>query len=402
MPLHPNGREGDSARRAAVGDAALLPLPHGVSDLQRLRHVTVQEDAGRPAQSRPGEMEACHAPDPAAALGHQHHARRLRAGQGGGASRKAAGDPAGRDALGRSGGLAEASASRIQRCLGGDEPAPAPGLRAGQCVPDRGPPIGPVGEPAMMNEPRLLRQVELHPYPLLFATISGAHLYGFPSPDSDYDLRGVHLLPVREVVGLDPGRETIEVSAVRDGLEIDLVTHDVKKFFGLLLKKNGYVLEQLFSPLVLHTTPEHEELKAIAKTCITRHHSHHYFGFAETQWGLFDKERPRRVKPLLYVYRVLLTGIHLMRSGEVEANLVTLNAEFKLPYISDLIERKLTGPEKSTLSDVDVEFHRREFERLRGMLEDAYQASSLSETPAGKAALNDLLIRLRLGAKATN
>src|SRR6266511_1980301 len=219
----------------------------------------------------------------------------------------------------------------------------------------------------MKFDPRIYGEITAQPYPLLFATVSGAHLYGFPSPDSDYDLRGVHILPVREVVGLDPGRETIEVSAVRDGLEIDLVTHDVKKFFGLLLKKNGYVLEQLFSPLVLHTTPEHEELKAIAKTCITRHHSHHYFGFAETQWGLFDKERPRRVKPLLYVYRVLLTGIHLMRSG-----------------------------------DVDVEFHRREFERLRGMLEDAYQASSLSETPAGKAALNDLLIRLRLGAKATN
>jgi len=29
------------------------------------------------------------------------------------------------------------------------------------------------------------------PYPLLFAIISGSHLYGFPSPDSDYDLRGV-------------------------------------------------------------------------------------------------------------------------------------------------------------------------------------------------------------------
>jgi len=126
-----------------------------------------------------------------------------------------------------------------------------------------------------------------------------AHLYGFPSPDSDYDLRGVHILPVREVVGLDPGRETIEVSAVRDGPEIDLVTHDVKKFFALLLKKNGYVLEQIFSPLILLTTPEHDELKVIAKACVTRHHSHHYFGFAETQWNLFDKERPRRVKPLL-------------------------------------------------------------------------------------------------------
>jgi predicted nucleotidyltransferase len=162
------------------------------------------------------------------------------------------------------------------------------------------------------------------------------------------------------------------------------------------------VLEQLFSPLVLLTTPEHGELKAIAKTCVTRHHSHHYFGFAETQWNLFDKERPRRVKPLLYVYRVLLTGIHLMRSGEVEANLVKLNEEFKLPYISELIERKLAGPEKSALSDVDVEFHRSELGRLRGALEDAYQASSLPETPAGKAALNDLLIGLRLEAKATN
>ena len=60
---------------------------------------------------------------------------------------------------------------------------------------------------------------------------------------------------------------------------------------------------------------------------MTRHHSHHYLGFAETQWNLFEKERPRRVKPLLYVYRVLLTGIHLMRTGEVEANLLRLNED---------------------------------------------------------------------------
>ncbi len=254
----------------------------------------------------------------------------------------------------------------------------------------------------MHIDQRVQTEIWSQPYPLLFATISGAHLYGFPSPDSDYDLRGVHILPVREVIGLDPGSETIEVSAVRDGLEIDLVTHDVKKFFSLVLKKNGYVLEQLYSPLVLRTTPEHEELKAIAKTCITRHHSHHYFGFAETQWKLFDKEHPRRVKPLLYVYRVLLTGIHLMRTAEVEANLVRLNEEFKLPYLSDLIERKLAGPEKSALTDVDTEFHEREFERLRGALEDAYQSSSLPEAPVGRPALNDLLIRLRLTTRTSD
>lgn len=242
----------------------------------------------------------------------------------------------------------------------------------------------------------LLRHVAQHPYPLLFATISGAHLYGFPSPDSDYDLRGVHLLPLEEVVGLKVGQETVEKSGIHDGLEIDLVTHDACKFFGLLLKKNGYVLEQVLSPLVVHTTPEHAELREIAKNCITRHHAHHYLGFAETQYSLFQKEDPPRVKPLLYVYRVLLTGIHLMRTGEVQANLSILNESFKMPYVPELIERKIGGAEKGRLDKADLGFHQREYERLRSELEQAYQQSKLPEAPSGVAALHELLVRLRL------
>lgn len=244
--------------------------------------------------------------------------------------------------------------------------------------------------------PLLKKQVEQHPYPLMFATISGAHLYGFPSPDSDYDLRGVHLLPLQDVVGLKIGHETIEKSGIHDGLEIDLVTHDARKFFGLMLKKNGYVLEQVFSPLIVHTTPEHAELTGIATDCITKHHAHHYLGFAETQWKLFAKESPPRVKPLLYVYRVLLTGIHLMRTGVIEANLVTLNETAKLPYLADLVQRKVAGAEKERLSDADLDFHHREYERLRGSLEEAYQASSLPDGPRGQDRLHDLLVRLRL------
>src|SRR5438874_4201106 len=229
----------------------------------------------------------------------------------------------------------------------------------------------------MINEPRLLRQVEQHPYPLIFATISGAHLYGFPSPDSDYDLRGVHVLPLTEVVGLKTGQETIEKSGIHDDLEIDLVTHDARKFFGLLLKKNGYVLEQVLSPLVVHTTAEHAELKEIARQCVTRHHAHHYLGFSETQWRLFRKDDPPRVKPLLYVYRVLLTGIHLMRAGEVQANLKKLDASFALPYIPDLIARKRAGPEKSGLDDADMAFHEGEYRRLVAALVDAHEKTSL-------------------------
>jgi uncharacterized protein len=233
-------------------------------------------------------------------------------------------------------------------------------------------------------------------YPLLFATISGAHLYGFPSPDSDYDLRGVHILPVAEVIGLNVPRETVEISEIREKIELDLVTHDIKKFFGLLLKRNGYVLEQLYSPLIVYTTPEHEELKAIASSCITKYHVYHYLGFAQTQWRLFSKENPPRVKPLLYVYRVLLTGINLMQTGKIEANLVTLNQEFQLSYIPELIARKLAGKEKSTLTDADIDFHEREYLRLCQTLESASQSSQLPENPDAKSMLHDLLVRVRL------
>jgi hypothetical protein len=248
----------------------------------------------------------------------------------------------------------------------------------------------------MIDYDILMKQVDLHPYSLMFATISGAHLYGFPSPDSDFDLRGIHLLPVEQVVGLDDCEETVEKSGIHDGLELDLVTHDVKKFFMLMLKTNGYVLEQILSPHIVFTTPEHEEMKAIVPSCITRHHAHHYLGFAATQWKLFAKESPPRVKPLLYVYRVLLTGIHLMKTGEVEANLVTLNDEARLPYIDELIERKLTGPEKGDLPAADMQFHESEFQRLVANLESAADKSNLPEASAAKPALNDLLVRLRL------
>lgn len=248
----------------------------------------------------------------------------------------------------------------------------------------------------MNIDPRLQKQVDQHPYPLLFATISGAHLYGFPSADSDFDLRGVHVLPLNEVVGLTTGAETVEKSGIHDGLEIDLVTHDAKKFFGLMLKKNGYVLEQVLSPLVIQSSPEHEQLRALARQCVTKHHAHHYLGFASTQWNLFQKEDLPRVKPLLYVYRVLLTGIHLMKTGEVEANLVHLNDSFRLPYVPDLIRQKIEGPEKGQLDQADLAFHAAEYERLVAELEKSYEESHLPEVAGCSQAMHDLLLQVRL------
>lgn len=243
---------------------------------------------------------------------------------------------------------------------------------------------------------RLQAETSRQPHSLIFVTVSGAHLYGFPSPDSDIDLRGVHVLPARQVLGLEEGEETIEVSKQEQGLDFDIVTHDAAKFFRLLLKRNGYVLEQLLSPLVVLTTPEHEQLRTLVRGCITRYHAYHYLGFARTQWRLLEKEETPRVKPLLYLYRVLLTGLYLMETGEVEANLIRLNKHYQFPFIPDLVAQKTEGTEQATMDRVDIAFHRRQYEELLRRLETAQATCSLPEAPSARNALSELLIDLRL------
>lgn len=248
-------------------------------------------------------------------------------------------------------------------------------------------------DPGAMAE--LRAHAAAHPYPLLFASLSGAHLYGFPSRDSDFDLRGVHVLPLAEIAGLRRGPDTIERRGAEGGLDLDLVTHDAAKFFRLLLRPNGYVLEQLFSPLVVAATPEHAELRELGRRCVTRRHARHYLGFAATQRGLLAKDAPPRVKPLLYAYRVLLTGIRLLRTGEITADLGALLGEQELPAVRELIARKRDGAEKEPLRAGELPFHDRELDRLHAELEAAAATSPLPAEPSAEPALHDLLLRLR-------
>ncbi|WP_410790378.1 DNA polymerase beta superfamily protein [Kribbella sp. C-35] len=229
------------------------------------------------------------------------------------------------------------------------------------------------------------------PYPLLFATVSGAHLYGFPSRDSDVDLRGVHVLPATEVVGLRHGPETLDRTWFENEAEVDLVTHDLAKFARLMLRRNGYVLEQVLSPLVVFSTPEHAELVALAKGCITKWHAHHYRGFARTQWEFFEKKR--ELKPLLYTFRVLLTGINLMRTGVVQADLRELAGGPS--YLPELMAAKAEA-EHAPLEGPSGERLVEDVRRLQAVLDEAEAGSGLPDRPAAEAGLHDLLVRVRL------
>ena len=231
-------------------------------------------------------------------------------------------------------------------------------------------------------------------YMPLFVTVSGAHIYGFPSPDSDVDLRGCHLLPLREMVGLSTPQETLDRTSIEAGVEVDIVSHEVGKFLRLLVTNNGYVLEQIFSPLVVCGQDFLDRLRPIAKRCITRFHYHHYRGFFGSQLKLLEKEPIKKAKSLLYAYRVLLTGIHLMETGEVVTDLRQLYESAELTFIPDLIAAKTQ--EKIGLADLDWQFHRGQLEKLEAALERSFESSALPEQ-RDSAAVNDLLVEIRLG-----
>lgn len=245
----------------------------------------------------------------------------------------------------------------------------------------------------LTDDPRVRATVEQHPHRILFASLSGAHLYGFESVDSDVDIRGAHVLPAADFLRLSEPSDTHELMDVVDGLEIDVVTYDLKKFCHLLLKKNGNVLEQLVSPWVVATTPEHEELRALAERCVCRHHVHHYRGMTKNRVGAFDDSR--ELKPLLYAFRAALTGIHLLRTGECQPNLAALAGDYGVGFVDELIERKAKG-EHVTMKSGEADIWFPEIAALLVRLEEAFEASTLPEAPTVADAVDDFLVRVRL------
>jgi predicted nucleotidyltransferase len=176
------------------------------------------------------------------------------------------------------------------------------------------------------------------------------------------------------------------------------VTYDVRKCFRLLLDKNGNTLEAIYSPLVLHTTPEHKELKALAMRSVTRYYAYHYLGFARSRLKQASHKQPPSIKLVFSIYRIILTGLHLVRTGELEANLKRLNEVFRFLSVADLIACKQAGGEKAQLEEGAVALYEEEWRRLLGDLEQSVESSVLPVKPdaQAQAGLNDLLIRLRL------
>jgi uncharacterized protein len=175
----------------------------------------------------------------------------------------------------------------------------------------------------------------------LVVYLSGAHAYGFPSPDSDLDIKCVHVAPTASLVGLDVVHDPPTKITIVDGVELDYGSNELAPVLRGAIKGNGNYLERLLGELVLGgDLALLAEARAVVRPLLSRRISRHYAGFAASQLRAFD-EKPT-AKRALYVLRTTATGRHLLATGELVTDLTRLRA-LAPPELDELLAIKLRG-----------------------------------------------------------
>lgn len=189
---------------------------------------------------------------------------------------------------------------------------------------------------------------------ILMAVESGSRAWGFPSPDSDYDVRFVYIRRRDWYLSLSPGRDVIERPIVD---EIDLNGWDLRKALGLLLKSNAVISEWMESPI--RYLADHQviaQIAALADDVLdSRALAFHYANLgnrAADRWLEGNDAVP--VKKYFYALRPALAIRHVIKNPGVRPpmNLQELIAECTLDAalkadIDELVEAKKRTNEKS-------------------------------------------------------
>jgi uncharacterized protein len=82
---------------------------------------------------------------------------------------------------------------------------------------------------------------------ILLAVESGSRAWGFPSVDSDYDVRFIYIRPPHQYLSIEEQRDVIERPIQGD---LDLSGWDIRKALRLFQKSNPPLLEWLQCPIV--------------------------------------------------------------------------------------------------------------------------------------------------------
>ena len=227
----------------------------------------------------------------------------------------------------------------------------------------------------------------------LVVALSGAHAYGFPSPDSDLDLKSIHIETTARVLGLETSAPHADRMEVVDGIEIDYTSNELKPVLLGVLQGNGNYIERILGALLPHSAPELADLQPLVQRSLSRRLFRHYLGFGTSQLKAFHAGAGS-AKKLLYVLRTALTGAHALRTGEIVTDLRELIDQYGFSDARVLIDEKRAG-ERTVLPPELAERWSDEVTRAFDVLESTYRSSPLPEEPQGAADLEAWLLEQR-------
>lgn len=212
--------------------------------------------------------------------------------------------------------------------------------------------------------------------------LSGAHAYGFPSPDSDLDLKCIHIAPTGDLLGLEPVSEPGDQIVVIEGVELDYGSNELVAALRGAIKGNGNFLERILGELVLGGDPGLlAEARAVVTPILSRRVARHYAGFALSQLKLFDTQPT--AKRALYVLRTAGTGRCLLARGALVTDIAQLG-EFVPAEIGELVAIKRQA-ERQQLEPAHAEAWRGRLVAAIAEVDAAVASSVLPAEPPAEA-----------------
>lgn len=191
---------------------------------------------------------------------------------------------------------------------------------------------------------------------ILYANESGSRAWGFPSPDSDYDVRFIYVKPMDSYLSIKKDDDFLNFP-IND--ELDVYGWDVKKVLQLVYKSNTTPFEWLQSPIVYM---QHEGFKEILfELCHNYFNAkgniHHYIGIAKNALSSLNNNNEIKIKKLFYVLRSLLSAKWCVEKKSIapmtiQELMAVLPVEFH-SLVNELIVVKSTANE-ATLIKIDL------------------------------------------------
>lgn len=245
-----------------------------------------------------------------------------------------------------------------------------------------------------------LQKIEkTHNIKILYACESGSRAWGFPSPDSDYDVRFVYIKPIDWYLSIN--EKTNHITLPLDPDNLDIVGWDIRKVLNLMQKSNASIFAWMLSPIIYHNENGFvEKLRELAPTYFApRAAIHHYLGLTRKIVQTELQKDTVNIKKYFYVLRPLLCAKWIAEKHEAPPmefqNLLPLiegNQEL-LQVIEGLLERKERALESDYIQRIPLihDFAEAELSALHQI------AKELPKTQPDNKALNEWFRSLVIG-----